>query len=280
MPNLARRALVALAIATTLPATACAERIDWSAAPADKAGMVYLRIERTAPGSNNSNSSDVAAAALQGLDLNRDGNQQFALRREAGSLNCNGMVRNRHGMGECRFAADPRFGEALGRYGMSRPSDSDSFTLAMVDAHVATAQALAKFGTRPSIGDFVALSIHGATPAWLEELAGAGQRSLKPGDLIAYRIHGVTGGWLHGLVAADPALANTDSGNIIAMRIHGVQPDWVRGLSDAGYRNLAASDLIAMRIHGVTPEFARAATAMGGRPSADELISRRIMGRR
>ena len=280
MPKLAKRALIALAIATTLPAAACAEGVEWSASPASKPGMVQLRIERNAPNSRNSNSDDVPAASLAGLDLGRDGDQRFVLRREAGSLDCTGVVRSRRGFGDCRFTADPRFGEALVRYGMTRPSESDSFTLAMVDAHLGTAQALGRFGTHPSLGDYIALSVHGASPAWLEELAGAGQRGIKPGDLIAYRVHGVTGGWLHGLIAADPALANTDSGNIIAMKIHGVQPDWVRGLSDAGYRNLEASDLIAMRIHGVSPEFARAAMTMGGRPSASELISRRITGRR
>ncbi len=280
MPNLAKRALVALAIATTLPAAACAESIEWTASPASKPGFVRLRIERNSPGSNNSNSNDVATASLAGLDLNRDGDQRFTLRREAGTLACAGVVRQRRGVGDCRFAADPRFADALVRYGMTRPSEKDSFSLAMVNANLGTAQALGRFGTRPTLGDYIALSVHGASPAWLDELAGAGQRSIKPGDLIAYRVHGVSGGWLRGLVAADPALANTDSGNIIAMKIHGVQPDWVRGLSDAGYRNLAASDLIAMRIHGVSPEFARAAMAMGGRPSPNELISRRITGRR
>ncbi len=280
MPNLAKRALVALAIATGLPAAARAGSIEWHAAPASKPGLVRLRIERNAPNSRNSNEQDVAAAALAGLELGRNGQQRFVLRREAGSLDCSGAVRERRGIGECRFGADPRFGAALGRYGMARPSENDSLTLAMVDARLATAQALARFGTRPSLGDYVALSIHGATPAWLNDLSGAGQRSIKPGDLIAYRIHGVSGGWLNGLISADPALAKADSGDIIAMRIHGVQPDWVRGLAAAGYRNLPASDLIAMRIHGVTPEFARAATAMSGRPSAGELISRRIMGRR
>lgn len=280
MPKIAKRALVALAIATALPAAASAQSIEWTASPASKPGMVRLRIEHNAPNSNNSNSSDVAAAALAGLELGRDGNQRFVLRREAGSLDCSGVVRQRRGVGECRFSADPRFAEALTRHGMTRPSENDSFTLAMVDAHSATAQALTRFGTRPSLGDYAALSVHGATPVWLDELAGAGQRSIKPGDLIAYRVHGVTGGWLRGLIAADPALARADSGDIIAMRIHGVQPDWVRRLADAGYRNLPAGELIAMRIHGVTPEFARAALAMGGRPSAGELVSRRIMGRR
>lgn len=280
MPYLAKRALVALAIATTLPAAACAESIEWTASSGSKPGTVHLSIERNAPGSRNSNSNDYAASLLAGLDINRDGNQRFTMRREAGTLECDGVVRQRRGVGNCRFAADPRFADALTRYGMSRPSESESFSLAMVNANLATAQALGRFGSRPTLGDYIALSVHGASPAWLEELAGAGQRGIKPGNLIAYRVHGVTGGWLRGLIAADSALADTDSGNIIAMKIHGVQPDWVRELSEAGYRNLAASDLIAMRIHGVSPEFARAAMAMGGRPSASELISRRITGRR
>jgi hypothetical protein len=280
MPKLAQRALIALAIATTLPAAACAERTDWTAAPSGKTGLVRLRIERNAPNSHNSNEDDVAATALAGLDLNRDGDQHFTLRREAGSLDCTGVVRSHHGVGECQFTPDRAFAAALVRYGMAEPNEHDAFTLAMVDAHLATAQALSHFGTHPSLGDYVALSIHGANPQWIEELSRAGQRNIKPRDLIAYRIHGVTGAWLHGLVAADPALAGADSGNIIGMRIQGVQPDWVQGLADAGYRNLAPNELIAMRIHGVTPEFARAAMAMGGRPSAQELISQRITGRR
>ena len=280
MPKFAPRARIALAIATALPAAAGAQSIEWTATPAASPGEVQLQIERNAPNARNSHSSGVAAANLRGLDLARDGDQRFTFSREAGAFDCTGAVRQRRGSGSCSFTPDARFSHGLARLGMARPDARDSFTLTMIDAHLVTAQALTRFGGRPTLGEFVSLSVQGATTAWLDDLAGAGQRDVKAGELVAYRVQGVTGGWLRALIAADPALAKAAAGEVVAMRIHGVQPLWVRGLADAGYRNLSANDLVAMRIHNVSPEFVRAATAMGGKPSAHELIAQRITGRR
>jgi hypothetical protein len=281
MPTFAKRALMALAIATTLPAAACAQDIGWTARPSDKADRIQLQLERSRPGHNNTNSFGIAPESLVGLNLNADGPARFVLRREAGRLDCEGVVQAKRGTGSCRFTADAGFMEALSKHGMARPDEDESFALTALDAHMATVDALGRFGfPRPTLGQFIALTVHGANDGWLQGLASAGQRGITIDDLIAYRIHGVTGGWLHGLTSADHALSNAKGGSVIAMRIHGVAPEWVQGLADAGYRDLSADDLIAMRIHGVTPEFARAAMAMGERPSAGELISRRIMGRR
>jgi hypothetical protein len=280
MVRYAFTALGALALGTSGCAVS-AQEIGWTVRPGDKAGQVQLQLERSRPGHNNTNSFGIAAEGLTGLNLNADGPARFALKREAGRLDCEGVVRAKRGTGTCRFAADAGFAEMLSKHGLARPDEDDSYALTALDAHIATIDALGRFGfPHPTLGQFLALTVHGANEGWLQGLASAGQRGITIDDLIAYRIHGVTGGWLHGLTSADHALTSTKGGDVIAMRIHGVTPEWVQGLADAGYRDLRAEDLIAMRIHGVTPEFARAAMAMGGRPSAEELVTRRIMGRR
>ena len=64
-----------------------------------------------------------------------------------------------------------------------------------------------RFGfPRPTLGQFMALTVHGANEGWLQGLGSAGQRGITIDDLIAYRIRGVTGGWLQGLTSADRAL--------------------------------------------------------------------------
>ncbi|CAM3280041.1 hypothetical protein SPAN111604_14525 [Sphingomonas antarctica] len=271
-------AVGALALGTS--SCALAQETGWTISPSDKADRVQLQLERSRPGHTNSNSFGIAPDSLQGLDMRTDGAVHFTLRREAGRLDCDGVMRARRGTGTCRFAADPAFADALVRHGIARPDEDQSFMLTALDAHIATVDALGHFGyPRPTLDQVLALTIHGASADWLQGLASAGQRGITIDDLIAYRIHGVTAAWLHGLTAADRALGNERGGAVIAMRIHGVSPAWVQGLADAGYRDLPAGDLINMRIHGVTPEFARAAAAMGGRPSAGELVTRRIMGR-
>ena len=279
MVRFAITALGALALGTS--GCAVSQEVAWTVVPTDQAGRVQLRLERTRPGHTNSNSFGIAASSLAGLDMAANGPAHFTLRRDAGSLACDGVMRARRGTGTCRFAADTAFADALARRGIGRPDEEQSYALTALDGRMATVEALGRFGfPKPTLGQFMALTVHGADADWLQGLAAAGQRGVTIDDLVAYRVHGVTGAWLRGLTAADPVLARARGGDVVAMRIHGVQPDWIKGLADAGYRDLAAPDLVAMRIHGVTPEFARAALAMGGRPSADDLVARRIMGRR
>ena len=62
------------------------------------------------------------------------------------------------------------------------------------------------------------------------------------------------------------------------LSIHGLTADYVRELRALGYEGLSAGELTRMRIHGVSTDFVRRAVAGGARPSAEELIRRRIHG--
>jgi len=150
----------------------------------------------------------------------------FSLRREAGTIACTGTALDEgRGSGACRFDPDERFAAALAARGIV-PHDSDEMlALALVDAHLATADGLSRDGFRlDGAGDLIAVSALGVTPAYAGELRGAGLRIGKVGDLIAAKALKIDARWLGEMAQAGyPAL---DVGKAIQMRALGVTPDY------------------------------------------------------
>ena len=294
--------LAAGAFGTTRPAHAAdvlPRAIEWTLSPAEDRApdeMVQLGVSyRTGKGGHSQMSRPVRLRELQGLtaaQLETTGGTpvRFRIVRDAGSLDCDGVVRRRRGTGECWFQGDARFAEALDRRGIGRPSPSQQLQLALHGAGLDVADELARQGyARPTISDLVQagifdvdvaylrsidasgyragtvdklvkMRIHGVDPAYIKELAAIGPRyaRLPIDQLVAFRIHGVKPALVRELAQLGYAVP---ADKIVAMSIHGVTPDFVRGMANAGYRRLTADQLIAMRIHGVSPDMARRANA-------------------
>lgn len=278
MPNIAVRALGALALMTSMPASAA--EISWTSAPGRDATNMQLSIERSGPGFRNTNSRTMALSELDGVEPSSSGPVRFALRRDAGTISCAGIMRQRRGAGTCSFTADPRFAVALAARGIARPDSEESYALTVHGISMTLVDALQRHGfPQPRLDELLALGVHGATPEWLAGIAVAGHRGTEIDALIAYRVHRIDGNWLNGMIDANPGLARASADQFIALKIHGATPQWVRGLADAGYRDITADDLTAFRVHGITPEFARAAASLSHRPDANELVALKLTGR-
>ncbi|MGE5561850.1 MAG: hypothetical protein ACM3ZV_00925, partial [Bacillota bacterium] len=277
-----------------VPATPAAsaeqlESVNWSLAtngPGKDGSQVQLTIEARWGADNDSIwSNNRRIEELQGLSrsqlLGPTQPVRFALVKEAGRLDCTGSAGGGHGAGACSFTPDAGFATFLDARRIGRPDLHQAYSLTMSGVGRDLVDALDKNGfTRPNIDQLVAMGIHGATPAYVQELGGLGYR-LSADDVIAFKIHGVEPAYIREMAAIGPALQHISPSDLVALRIHGVKPEFVREMAAIGpeFRNVTADDLVAMAIHGVRPELARAYVQLeGGRLSSDDIVSMSIHG--
>jgi hypothetical protein len=284
---IAAAATAILAQIPAVPASAADQLpLDWTISPSRSVpDKVHLEVKYEHGRNRSSHSSPIRMAELQGLTAAQlasaeGGPVRFSLAREAGTLDCQGVMRQRRGTGDCRFSGNAAFADSLARRGIGRPSLRQHFNLTMTDVGTPLLAELDRQGYRkPTLEQLIGLGIHGANVDYLRGLNAAGYRLGDPGKLTAMRIHGVTPDYIRELIAISPSYRGISADDLVAMRIHGISSEKVRGLAQLGYTNLSHGQLMQMAIHGVTTDYVRGMQEAGYRRlSADELVQMRIHG--
>jgi hypothetical protein len=245
---------------------------------------------------------DVPALA----DRSARGPVQFTLRRDAGRFDFTGRVEDGRGSGDFSFTPSGDFVTAMERLGYPRLSSDDVWRFAMHDVSRDYVTEFRTAGYQLDTSDLIKSRIHGATPAFAQQISQETKTRLEIDQLIKMRIHGVTPEFIkqmrdlgfknetiddfvtfriHGVSAdfiktfADLGYKDLDADDLVKMRIHGVSAQFVREVSDLGYKNLPIEDLVRMRIHGVTPEYIRRMRDAGyPNVKVDRLVQFRIHG--
>lgn len=273
------------------------DRIDFSVAPTSKTpGLVQLRLSYRTANSRSDDSRPIALADLQGLTAAQlaapAGPVRFRIARDAGALDCDGMMRNGRGSGDCRFTPNQTYAGELARRGIARPTADQQFKLTLRGGDLVVADELIRQGYQtPSVSQLVETGIFGIDVAFLRAIDAAGYRVGSVSKLVQMKIHGVTPAYIGELAAIGPAYRklpvdaliemrihdvtsqrlaafaragypNLARAQIVSMAIHGVSPDYVKQMAEAGYRNLTPEQLVSMRIHGVNAEMARVANSV------------------
>ena len=278
----------------------------WELRPTDKEGVVHLRLMER----NSSNGSNVPVDQLEGLTVGQltgpGGPVQFRIRRDAGTITFEGVLRNRVAAGTFSFEANPSFPAELAKRGFAQPTAREQYQMARHDIGFAYVDELSKQGyAKPPTAELVRAGQHGVGVTYLREMGALGYRlgSLEP--LITLRDHGVTPDYVRGLaelgykelpvddlrkardhgVTPDYVRGMRDSGyaslsmqELVNARDHGVNSDYVRKLGEAGYRNLPLAEVIRVRDHGVGGEYAREMRQLGYAVPIDELVRARDHG--
>jgi hypothetical protein len=280
-----RALLVPAALLLAGPACASAQQassIGWSieaAGPAKDGSEVQLTIDsRWNSQSRSTWSNRYAVADLRGLAraqvLGGPTPARFILTREAGKLDCSGSVGRGRGSGACNFAPDVGFATFLDARRIGRPDVRQSFSLTMSGVGRNLVDALDKGGfERPNIEQLTAMGIHGASAAYVRELAGSGYH-LSADDLISFKIHGVKPEYVRELATIGPRLQHIAPSEVLSLKIHGVKAGYVRELAAIGpeFRSLTADDLVSFAIHGVSPALVQAYVRTERRPLQPEAV--------
>jgi hypothetical protein len=150
----------------------------------------------------------------------------FSLAREAGTLACAGKAEDgARGSGTCRFDPNDRYAAELARRGIAPDDSDDMMGLTLVDAHLATVDALTSQGLHfGDAGELIAVSALGVTPSYANDLRQAGLHIDAIGDLIAARALKIDAQWLGEMAQA--GYPHLEVGKAIQMRALGVTPDY------------------------------------------------------
>ncbi|MDP9413746.1 MAG: hypothetical protein M3Q08_06570, partial [Pseudomonadota bacterium] len=164
---------VTAAILMQVPATAASPSeemsVGWTIAPAgSRADQVQFEVEYASASSRSQLSRPVHMSELEGLSQAQLGSTEgrpvrFRIAREAGTLDCTGIVRQARGTGGCRFSGSDGFADAVTRLGIDRPNTKQLFHLAMAGVGTPLLKELDRQGyAKPTLSQLVGLGIHGA----------------------------------------------------------------------------------------------------------------------
>lgn len=279
--------LAALSFATCAPAAAPSSapgEIDWKIqrhGTKNDGSVIQFNVEsHWGRGQTSTWGNDRPIGEFQGLSAGQvtgpTGPVRFAIVREAGRLDCDGVAGRLVGSGTCSFTADPGFADFLATHGIGRPTERQAFTLAMSEVGRELVASLEGFSyPRPTIDQLSAMGIHGVSPAFVSELAQQGYK-LKSGDeLVNFKIHGVDIEYIRDLAAIGPQFDRFAADDLVSMKIHGVKPDYVRAMAAIGpaFATLTADDLVSFAIHGAKPEMVQAFARHGRSPLRAEGVT-------
>jgi len=229
------------------------DRREWTLETGKDGGFQMKLERRWRDGASRSTSSwsfDAHPDEFQGLPPNLDklhtASVHFQMRRDPGVFVFDGTVSRGMGRGTYRFEPNQEFRDAVRHAGMEPPTDDDLERLCSHDVRLETVRALVKHGYAGlSTDDLVRLAIHGASPAFVREMA-----NLEPRPSI---------------------------NDLVRLHIHGVTPEFAQAMASLGFPS--ADDLVRFRLHDVTLEFTRKAMTEHPHLSADDLVRLRLNGR-
>ena len=234
----------------------------WEIRPSGTDGVVHLRLAEP----NSSTGSNVRVEQLDGLTAAQltgaGGPVRFRLRRDAGTLTFEGVLRQGVGAGTFTFSPDPAFPAELVKRGFTRPTPAEQYQLARHDVGYAFLDELNAQGyAKPQTSELVRAGQHGVQAAFVHDLGALGYRLGSLAPLIELRDHGVTPSYIRELGEQGYKALPVDE--LRQARDHGVSIDFVKGMRDAGYASLTMPQLINARDHGVSPDFANELAAAG-----------------
>lgn len=251
---------------------------DWTMRRSSTPDAVQFSLHSSGGGHNFSTTSDWPKKEFAGLDFSRSGAQEvrFAVTRDAGKFDFEGVLRNDAGTGSFRFSPDPQYAKQMSALGLGGVED-DQIAFAIHDVSLSFAREMKNENLKDLTSDkLLAFRIHGVTPQQVKQLRAAGYTP-SGDDLIAMRIHGATPEWIEGFRQRGYEKVSLDE--LVEFRIHDVSPAFVDELRKLGYQNPRPEQLVTLRIHDVTPEYIGELQARGLKNlTIDKLVAMKIHG--
>jgi hypothetical protein len=216
--------LCGLIIAAIFPLLSAQTRSgEWTLSRSDKQGKVRFTLQSSKDGDHFNTSSDWNASDFRGMDWSSSGKHDvhFTITRDAGSIECEGFLKNGEGAGLFTFNSNSAYRSEMQSLGFSGVSSDKQ----------------------------LAFAIHDVSLAFARQMKSLGIQGLDTDKLMAFRIHGVSPAYVRELQRL--GYSHPDADQLITMRIHGVTPEYIENLRSHGMHDLTLDQLVSLRIQGI-----------------------------
>ncbi|RYZ21949.1 MAG: peptidase M56, BlaR1 [Chitinophagaceae bacterium] len=178
------------------------------------------------PNNRNMNGNAFPLSELPALPRNGQGN--FSLKRDAGTMEFTGRFEGEQGMGRYKFTADPSFADFLKEQGIAPGTEEDRMVLFMVNASRAYVGSLKAEGyTAINRNDLVPLAALNVNAEYIRSLKAAGLTRVSLHDLIPLRSLGVDKAYIDDIRKVYP---NVDAGRLITLKAQGIDSKYVEAV--------------------------------------------------
>lgn len=171
------------------------QRGEWTMGPGESADTVTFSVHYTRDANHdNSSSSAWRKENFVGLDFtgNTKRNVHFSIKRDAGTLDCEGLFEATEGAGLFTFHPHPEYARQMAAMGFEDMSDDSLLAAALHDVSLSFARAMrAKNIEGLKAHELIALRVHGVTPDYVQRLQAHGLPTLTARQIIRLRNQGI-----------------------------------------------------------------------------------------
>jgi beta-lactamase regulating signal transducer with metallopeptidase domain len=172
---------------------------------------------------NNNNNSTFQLSEFKNLPKEQEGN--FALVREAGTMNFHGKFNGNMGMGTYKFSPDKSFSDDLSKQGISLDNDDDALVFFMVNLK----------------------------KSYIAMLKKQGFTKITKDELIPLAALKVDEPFIHAIKSS--GFSNVSLQNLIPLKALGVDQAYIADIKKSGYKDLSVDQLITLKAQGINGDF-------------------------
>ena len=244
-----------------------------------------VRIQFTSDDSESWNSnSDFLLNEFSALPKNGEG--EFTLTREAGTINFKGKFDGDKGYGDYKFTPNTDFTGYLKNQGISGIEPDDEFAFFLINIKKDYVQMLAENGYKNitkdelipmaalkvdaafikmwkqngfknlSTEDLVSAKAMGIDNDYVADIRKAGYTDISLQQLISFKAQHITGDYINSLRKAKPnenELPSPDQ--VSSYKAMDIDESFIKSFEAIGYKDVSYDHLTAMKATGITPEF-------------------------
>lgn len=248
---------------------------------------LHLSFSRSTDGRNrNQFGSGFNYSDLQGLtrEQTQNGNVNFRIVREAGTVECEGTFTNGKGSGTFRFTPNMSYVQGMKSRGFdfekssSRGSDSVEERLlsaSLIDVTTSLADDLRSVGFgNLDIDDLFKAAIFKIDSKFMAEMKATGFPNLTMEDLVKARIFKIDADYVRQV--NDMGFAEKDFEKLVKFRIFKVTPEFLSEIKAEGLTDLDSEDIVKLRIFKIGAEYIRRAKQEDPNVTVEKLVLMKI----
>lgn len=237
-----------------------------------------VKYEKNGRTNRNQNSSTYDFNDLSGLSLQQTqgGNVSFSIKREAGSIDCEGRFDNGRGSGKFTFNPDPSYVQGMISRGFNF-KDEELLTAAHLGLSLSYTDSLlsADFG-KLETQDLFKAHIFKVTPEFLTEMRATGFPELGMEEVVKAKIFKIDPEYVRNIKDAGFGVENFE--NLVKYKIFKVTPEYLNELRNEGLTSLSTEDVVQFRIFRIEAKDIRQARAEDPDITAEKIVKKRISG--